>query len=190
MKKSLIGIFLSILVCLPFFSAQEMSIPVNIQYKLFLKILEYERNLQDIEADEIVMGVLYQEKFRLSKLTKEEIISLNQQNSAQKIGGKVIRFIPIKATSKKALEKTLTNNGIHVLYVTPLRAYDVKIVADICRAKKITSLTGVPDYLNSGIAVALGLDKQKPRIMINLSAAKASGCDFSSQLLNLAQVSQ
>ena len=61
-------------------------------------------------------------------------------------------------------------------------------ITNLSRDKKILTLTGVPDYVDSGLTVGIGTKGRKPRIIINLLAAKAEGADFSSGLLNLAKV--
>lgn len=50
------------------------------------------------------------------------------------------------------------------------------------------TFTGVPKYVEQGIAVGIGIQDRKPKIHINLSASKAEGAEFSSQLLKLAEI--
>jgi iron complex outermembrane receptor protein len=73
---------------------------------------------------------------------------------------------------------------LKLLYGEAFRAPNV----DVSRAKKIMTLTGVPDYVELGLSVAIGIKGRKPQITINLPAAKAEGINFSSQLLKLAKV--
>ncbi|MCK4591646.1 MAG: YfiR family protein, partial [Candidatus Latescibacteria bacterium] len=82
----------------------------------------------------------------------------------------------------------VSRNNIDILYVAPLRALGVKTITGVSRAKRILTLTGVPDYVESGLAVGIGIKGEKPRVIINSPAAKAEGADFSSQLLKLAKV--
>ena len=67
-------------------------------------------------------------------------------------------------------------------------AFETEKITGVSRAKKVITLTSVPDYVESGLAVGIGVKGGKPRIIINLPAAKAEGANFSSQLLRLAKV--
>ena len=53
---------------------------------------------------------------------------------------------------------------------------------------KLTTLTGVPDYVRRGVAVGIGVEQDKPQILINLGAARAEGSDFDASLLRIAIV--
>lgn len=75
-----------------------------------------------------------------------------------------------------------------VVYVTPLRSVDVAEIARISRSRGLRTVTGVPEYVEEGIAVGIGERKARPLIIINLRGARAEGSDFSSQLLNLARI--
>ena len=61
-------------------------------------------------------------------------------------------------------------------------------IIDISRREKIITLTGVPEYVNMGLAVGIDIRENRPQIVINMSAAKAEGADFSSQLLKLSKI--
>jgi hypothetical protein len=64
----------------------------------------------------------------------------------------------------------------------------IESVRTICAKNSIVSLTGVAEYVNEGVAVGIGIKNKRPKILINLHSAIHSGADFSSELLNLAQV--
>jgi hypothetical protein len=75
-----------------------------------------------------------------------------------------------------------------LIYVAPLRAYDVTKISNLSKKLKILTLTGVNEYIDFGLSITIGVKGDKPQIIINLPSAKAEGADFSSQLLKLATV--
>ena len=77
-----------------------------------------------------------------------------------------------------------------ILYVAPLRAFDLEPIVRVSRDLKVTTLTGVSDYCEAGIAVGIGLKGERPEIIINLKGACAEGAGFSSRLLRLCKVVQ
>ena len=79
-------------------------------------------------------------------------------------------------------------SGADVLYITPMRAVDLGSITKQTRAAARVTLTGVPEYVDAGIAVGVDLQGERPRILINLAAARAEGADFDSRLLKLAKI--
>jgi hypothetical protein len=171
----------------PMSRAQEMPVPVKVQIPLFLKILTFDRKLKTRVGDEIVIGVVYQRKFRKSLNVKERFVDMMDESSITKVEDIPIRQVSIDI-DKTDLAGAVSRNNIDILYVAPLRALGVKRITGVSRAKRILTLTGVPDYVESGLAVGIGIKGEKPRVIINSPAAKAEGADFSSQLLKLAKV--
>lgn len=186
MKKIGLVIILTFLWT-PMSRAQEMAVPVKVQIPLFLKILTFDRKLKARVGDEIVIGVVYQRKFRKSLNVKDRFVDMMNESSITKVENIPIRQVSIDI-DKTDLAGAVSRNNIDILYVAPLRALGVKTITGVSRAKRILTLTGVPDYVESGLAVGIGIKGEKPRVIINSPAAKAEGADFSSQLLKLAKV--
>ena len=69
-----------------------------------------------------------------------------------------------------------------------LRAFDLAAITDWARKSRIVTLTGIPAFVDRGVSVGIDLQGGKPRILINLQAARAEGADFDSGLLKLARI--
>ncbi len=102
--------------------------------------------------------------------------------------GLPVTCVAIEWTSAPEVEATVVRQGIRVLYVAPLRAVAIREIVTISRRRRVTTLTGVPDYVESGIALGLSLREERPLILVHVSAARAEGADFDSQLLKLARI--
>lgn len=186
MKRTcLILIFLFLYV--PASLCQRMEVPVDVQVPILLKILTFDRNLKKRAGDKLTIGIVYQEKFRISVNVRDRFVDVINESSIKKVSD-----IPIELTlvdiDKTDLESTAGKNGVDVLYVAPLRAMDMERITKVCRNNKITTMTGVLEYIDSGLAIGVGIKGRKPLIIINLPASKMEGADFSSQLLKLAKV--
>jgi hypothetical protein len=176
-----------------------MAVPVSVQVPLFMKILTSDRNLKTRAGKEIVVGIIYREKFRQSLNVKDEFLKFVEQNNIKKFNDIPIRFVPIDIGDGSNLKDTISRysqspategngNNVDILYVTPVRVLEIKTITDISRTQKILTLTGVPEYVESGLSVSIGIRAEKPLIIINLLGAKSEGAGFSSQLLKLAKV--
>lgn len=168
--------------------SQEMSVPIDVQYSLFLKILTFDRNLKSRVGNQIVIGVIYQGKFRKSVNVKDDLISVIDKSPIKNIEDIPIRYALIDIGEEANLDSSVLRINVDILYITPLRAVEIKKITDITRTKRIMTLTGVTDYVESGLSVGIGTKGEKPLIIINLPAAKKEGVDFSSQLLKIAKV--
>lgn len=169
-------------------ASQEIPVPVNLQFQLFLKILEFDRNLKTRVGEEIVFGVAYQKTFKESVDTKDELVKAIEQSSLKEIDTIPVRYALIELGGENRLANALDKAKVNILYVTPLRAFDIRAFANVCQAKHIMTVTGVPSYVNLGISIGFEVRGQNPEIVINLQSAVAEGSDFSSRLLQLARV--
>ena len=60
---------------------------------------------------------------------------------------------------------------------------------EISWAQQILTVTGVPAYVDKGVAVGISLNREnKPLILINLASSKSAGSAFDANLLKLATI--
>jgi hypothetical protein len=173
----------------PALAAQDMVVPVDIQIPLLYKILTFDRKLGERAAGhDIVIAVIYQETFRTSVAARNQV-----QETAKRIGdtsilGHPVNWMWLELGQVTDLEAAFGKFGVDVIYVAPIRGVGLDRITAAARSSRVTSFTGVPEFVNRGIAVGIGLQRDHARILINLVAARAEGAEFGAQLLNLAQV--
>ena len=168
-------------------AAQDPEVPVDLQVRLLYKIVSFDRNLGARTAgDPLVFAILYQKGFRASSTTRLQVDDAARGESHGL--NRPVRWVTIELEETPDLGSALRSNAVDILYVTPLRGTDIRRIVEATRANQVTSFAGVPSYLERGLAVAVGLERGRPRILINLTAARAEGADFSSQLLQMATV--
>lgn len=161
---------------------QEVAVPVDVQVPLFIKILSFDRNLGSRPPGPLLVGVLYQGNVRASA----EIAT--QVKRSLKATGEDLKIISIDLDRSADLTEALAHQAVQVLYVSPLRGIDLRIVASISRQAGVRTVTGVPRYVEAGLGIGIDLKGQRPEIVVNLAAARAEGADLDAQLLKLARV--
>jgi hypothetical protein len=166
-------------------SAQEMDLPVPLQMSLFMKVLTFDRHLE--VREQLTIALVYQSGNRASAAARDE--AAKALTDPRVTGTMNVTVVDIDLDKDRLAEK-LKTSGASVLYLAPLRGYDVASVAAAARESQVTTMTGVPDYLAEGIAVSMRRQADRPRLLINLAAAKLEGADFSAELLKLAQVTR
>lgn len=169
-----------------------MPLSVVTQWALFQKILVYDRNLDRFGGKSLNVGVVYQKKDRLSLQSRDQFhaaVAANPElKGVHQKKGFNFSCVDLALEDSSDLAAAITELSVDLLYITPMRTLDVELVAAVSRAQQRTTLTGVPDYVEAGLAVGLGVKGEKPRILVNLKAAKAEGANFNSRLLKLAKV--
>jgi hypothetical protein len=156
---------------------QSPAIPPRVQMLLFSSIWKFDRSIR--ENDKIVMAVLYQSTFRSSEEAKEQILAAVREE------GLTVQCIPVALDEPANVRKVLASVVADVFYVSEMRGVDIAEIVTVSRARKIRTISVVPEYLDAGIAVGLRVSKDKPAIVVNLAGAKAEGSDLTAQLLRV-----
>ena len=182
--KLRVGTLILAVVLMPCITAHAVSVsmpvPAEVQVELFRNIWKLDRNFDCTKG--IRLAVLYQANYYDSVTAKDDFLAaLGRQ-------GLRITVVLVEAGTQQLLSNGLNGIEVDVLYVTPLRAIDVSEIGRISRYHRFRTITGVPEYVDQGTAVGIGIRKDRPLIIINLEQARAEGSAFSSQLLALARI--
>jgi len=165
---------------------QEMTTPVDIQVPILLKVLSFDRRLTDTKRPDLVVGVLFQSGYHTSVGVKSSVMDAAARAGSDPVAGRRLAVVAIDADEKGALETRLRASRAEVLYVTPIRALDLAAIVTVTRSLGILTVTGVPEFVRSGLSVGLDLKRDRPAILVNLKAARASGADLAAPLLKMA----
>ncbi|MEO8200095.1 MAG: YfiR family protein [Gemmatimonadota bacterium] len=169
--------------------AQDMEAPVDIQVSLLYKILTFDRNLgARALGDDIVIAIVYQTGYRPSMVARDQVQDALKKLKDSTISGHPMHWVAVELTTPEALGPALAHNRVDVIYVAPLRGVDLGSIIAAARATLLTTFTGVPRYVERGLAVGVGIANERPQIIVNLTAARAEGSDFTSQLLRVSKV--
>ena len=164
---------------------QEMPLPMDLQVSMLARIWAYDRSHRDRFAEGLVVAVVYQELFRPSLVAKNEFLRVVR---ARDWGPHAVHVVDVEIDDTADFESALREEGVDVVYLAPLRGRGIDEVVRATRRAGTLTCTGVPGYVAQGVSVGLDSEGDKPRILVNLTGAKAEGADFSSELLKLAYV--
>ncbi len=180
-------IILSMFLVTPELISQRMEVPVEVQVPIFFKILTFDRNLEKRSGKKLTIGIVHQSGYKESLNAKNKFIETLNKTSIKKVKDIPVSLVPIDVDNND-LEDFVSKNEVSALYIAPLRAYNIENIIKVSQNKKIVTMTGVIEQINSGISIGIGTKGDKPLIIINLRSAKLEGVDFSSQLLKLAKI--
>jgi len=170
-------------------NGEELAAPVDVQYTFFCKALSFDRAMSTRCGEDVVIAVLYQRRFRASLSEMEEFRGAASASDIQSVNTLPITVVAIDLEDEGWRQAVL---GAHadILVVTNVRAISVASITEFSRARQILTMATEPSLVNDGISISLMVKAGRPRFKINLAAAKAEGADFSSQLLNLADLTE
>ncbi|HEV8122686.1 MAG TPA: YfiR family protein [Gemmatimonadales bacterium] len=169
--------------------AQGMEAPADVQVPLLFKILTFDRKLADrVPGDDIVIAILFQAEYHPSMRARDQVVEALTDMLGSTISGHPVRWVLLELRDAASLRSALKRSQVAVIYVTPFRGLDLRFITEVARAEGITTFTGVPTYVEEGLALGIGIDDERPQIIVNISAARAEGSDFTSQLLRVSRV--
>jgi len=186
LRRLTVGLLLALLPFAGRVDAQQMPVPVDVQVPVLLKVLTFDRHIADARGENLVMGVLYQSGYRVSSTAKDRVLEAISRAGSKGPADRPLNVVAIDADQRENLGEALTRLGVKVLYVTPLRAFDLESVVAATRRSRTLTMTGVPEYVEAGLSVGLDLRQDRPQILVNLHAVRAEGADLAAPLLRLA----
>jgi hypothetical protein len=168
--------------------AEEMALPVAAQVPLLLKILTYDRNLGAKAGSELAIGIVYDPSDRESAKATTELGSALFQYQGKTVKQLPIKYYTIEYTNTSDLERFVKQKGISVLYIAPGNARNLANILQLSQGLRLTTLTGVPDYVRRGAAVGLAQGADRPQILVNLQTTRNEGSEFEASFLRLATI--
>lgn len=166
--------------------SQQLSTPVSVHLPIMMKSLDYDRNLKNKNI--IRIGIIYQENFRSSFKTKNQIINIAKELESKLSSNFQFEFEGININKSEDIRDFIKTGNYDVVYIAPLRAVNIENLANILRQNKILAITGIAEYVVHDIPFTVDLVNDKPKIVIDLNNSKNSGADFNVSLLKLAKV--
>lgn len=168
--------------------AQTAPVPVDLQVTLILKVLTYDLQLVQKAKSELTVGILYSAADPASVQAKDDVQKIFQQFADKTIRKLPIRYVVIENTTPAELQSRILANRVNVLYLTPGNGANLGQILQLSQSRGIVTTTGVPDYVQRGVAVGISLRQDKPQILINLASARSEGSEFDASLLRIATV--
>ena len=169
--------------------ADNGDIPIELQAKLFLTALTYDKNLEKRAETSLDIGILYFTDTPQSKKEAENFSDTLKDFKDKKISGRSFKTVLLTYNGNGALKKKMVDEHIDVLFITRGDEALVRKVLTLTQSEKILSCTSKAEYVTTcGVTMAVGLKDNKPKIYLNLNAAKLEGADFSAKFLRVVEI--
>ena len=187
--RGLLAAVIAGLLCTSAAGTEPMPFKPDVQIALLLKILTYDRSFSVKNKSGVKIGVVFVAADPESVGVKDEILK-----TLALVADRTIKNVPIKAVAleykdAKSLAATVRSEGINVFYIAPGNAASLQELLRMSHTRGITTATGVPEYVQRGVAIGIGIKAdKKPDILINLPSSRQEGSEFDASLLRIATV--
>ena len=168
-------------------SAQQIVVPVQIQIPLLLKVISLEKNISS-HSDKYSIGIIFQQSSQVSRELKDQLLAMNGKKESFLLNGTRVNFIPFEINSERDITRLLDNQRVDAVYIPPLQSMNITMLTDATKSNRVLSLTGVPEYVDLGVSVGIGIEGEKPEVVINVTASKEEGVKFSSKVLKMVRI--
>jgi hypothetical protein len=163
-----------------------VSVPVDLQAKLMVKVAGYDGNLPSRSGGTVRVGILTLPGNTDSERAEAQL--RRALGSVGKISGLPHEEVSLKWSDGAALARECRDRNISILYVTPGLSAQVPKMRSSLDGVSVLSVGAVAGYVADGIVLGFDLVSGKPKLVVNLPQAKRQNVKFSSRVLKLMRV--
>jgi hypothetical protein len=166
--------------------AQESGVPIALQVELLGRVLWYERGLQKSPDKELRAVIVERAADAASKLAAAQLIA--QLERVKQLGGKRVAARRVVFDSAEQIGRVVQEQRAYLACLTPGLGKVAAELARVFAARGVFSVSTQGADTARGIVLGFELESGKPRILLNLTQARAQKLDFNAQLLRVVQV--
>jgi hypothetical protein len=168
--------------------AQDIAVPIETHLPICMKALTFDRNLRERAGDEIVFAILFQPRFLASNSAHEEALRVLDELGVEDIEGIPVRYVSVPVSDERDTARAVFESDADIVYVAPMRAVPLDAITRVTREHDIMTCSGVDAYGQAGITLTVNARGQRPELVVNYTAMREEGVDFTAQLLAYARV--
>lgn len=150
---------------------------------ILARVLSYELTLEDRVGESVGIAIVYQRENEASSTSADEWLKGFAELSTVKIKSKPL--VALKVPYDTGELSAAIDRGVDVLWVASGLGAETPTIARLARSKRVLTASSATAYAQTDLTLCL-TEEEKPKIFINLNAARLEGIQFSSRLLSLA----
>ena len=168
--------------------AQAPGVPPDLQAAILVRTLAYDRALKSRAGAAVVVGVVAKAGDKASLGAQDEMVRAFAATEPRTVLGLPLKAVAVTFKDRAGLAAWATQEGADALYVTSGLGDDLATLRSVCDELKLASFGANRTLVEKGLAVAVVVKGDTPRLVVNLVAARASGLDLDPKLLQLSEV--
>ncbi len=167
--------------------ADEVAVPIRLQLELLERVVRYERGFGSESTPVHVLVVGRNGSAESARVTAQLLAGLRQ---SRRLGGRPMDVTQVSYTSAAALRSEVRRVDANVLYLGARLDGEIPLIAAALSETTLITVSAVAADVDRGMVLGFELVSSRPRIVVNLTAARASGLRFNAQFLRLVRIVQ
>ena len=166
---------------------QDTPLPVQLRTLLLFKTLTLDQNIAKGRT-ELRIGVVSSAGNKLSEADAQAMAAQIGKILHMRVKGLKVVINHFAVSDLKSLTEQVKNNRSNVLYLSPQIDGFLEQLCKFAAAQKILVLSGESSHARKCAAITVVMRDKKPKVLVNLKAAKDQGASFEESLLRISEI--
>ncbi len=162
----------------------QTALPADLETMILLRALPYDRNLKQRAESGIHIAVVTKN----DDPTSTEMADAFRKAGKDGVSGLTVEASVVAFESTAQLADAIDEGGINLLYIHPSIETALSSIQEVARSKKIPSVGGTKEIVEKGASFGVYVVGNVPKLVVNISASRLEGLDFSAELLGISTV--
>ncbi len=172
--------------------AADSTLPSGVFTAIMLKALNYDRNIDRIAKDKVIIGVVsFADDAQSQDFAGQVSADISKVQSDFTLKDKPMESKNLSLEGpfdKVKFEDQLRQDSISVLVVAVNDTSSMNNILQATKDLQISSICVNPGCAQNGVALEIAQKDDRPRMMINLNTVKQEGSDYNSKFLAMCEV--
>lgn len=164
-----------------------MGMSVEGQVDLLLNSLRFDRTMNARLADGLKIGVVSLDNYPQGQVVATKAEQAFKTLAEKKFSNYKTQVVAIRGASPEALVKAMSSQELDLVFVCPSPLECLKSLLIAATSGKILVLACDAEGVRSGAALAVVDRAGRPRILLNVDAARRQGAKFKSSFMRMAE---
>lgn len=162
-------------------TAEDVTVPPNVQATAVVRILEYDRSLKAWAGTALTVGVV-------AKDSKGAAAEFTKALTGRDVQGMPVKVVEHNYKDDAGLGAWIDQNGVRLVYVAQDLSGQTGAVLSAGTHRKLPMFTPTRQQFQAGATLGLVVHEGRPRVLVNLPACKLAGMNLDPKLLELSEV--
>lgn len=178
----MVGVFLGL--C---WSSAAFGLSVEGQVDLMLNSLRFDQGMNARLAGGLKIGVLSLRGNPGNRKLAMQAEQAFQTLGSQKFKGQSVQVLLVQAATPEELIEAMVDQGLDLIFICPTPEECMKKILAAASRDKVLALAADADSVAAGAALAVVDRAGKPRILLNVDAARSQGARFKTSFMRMAE---
>jgi YfiR/HmsC-like len=189
----LIGLFVAgariwLVLCLGSLSlahAEDVAVPLPMQVQLFSSVVDYDKGFAERAKGKVKIVLLTSKNPDSGRAATQVQAALGRLTQ---IGGQPHEESTVRFESGAALANLCRSNGISAVFLMPGFQSEIADIKHSLEGVNVLSVATIGSYVQQGVVLGFDVISGKPKLLVNLTQARAQKVAFKAELLKMVKV--